>query len=262
MKRLNNDMLACGEKGLPETVSIDGYTWHRRKTFKHDFFACTGLYGRDDSPQKLVLKLGRTQSFLGLPMCWLGRMLCRRERKIIDQLRDIDQLPKLLDTFDNGLAYHYIEGQSLDERPILPDHFFYHLGKLLDAIHRRNICYVDMNKRGNILIGKDHRPYLIDFQISLYLPRHWSGFLKHAFQKEDRYHLLKHKRRFRPDLLKPDEWERLDRKSLSIRIHRAIGGNLRDARRWLLRLLYRKQLLKPDLETLRTPENDHTRFLR
>lgn len=256
-------MLACGRKGLPETIQIVGQTWHRRQTFKHDFFACTGLYGRDDCQQKLVVKLGRTESFLGLPMVWLGKMLRNREQRVIEQLNGIDQIPQLLDTLGKtGLVYRYIEGKSLDERPILPDHFFFSLGKLLESIHDQNVCYMDMNKRGNILIGEDHRPYLIDFQISLYLPRHWSGFLKNAFQREDRYHLLKHKRRFRPDLLKPDEWERLKRKSLIIRIHRAVGGTLRDGRRWLLRILYRKQILNADLETLQTPENDHKRFLR
>ena len=132
----------------------------------------------------------------------------------------------------------------------------------MEAIHDCNVCYVDMNKRGNILLGDDGRPYLIDFQISLYFKRHWSGFIKHAVQREDRYHLLKHKRRFLPKLLTEEEKAVVNDKSWIIRFHRGIGGSLRDIRRALLRWMYRKEIIKPDMDMLRTPENDHQRFMR
>lgn len=263
MERLNNDMRACGAQGLPQTITIDGDVWYLRRTFKHDFFACTGLYGRNDMPQQLVLKLSRTQSFLGMPMTWLGRWLCKREQGIIRQLNGIEQIPEIVGTFGKtGLVYHYIEGKSLDEQPTLPTDFFEQLENLMTDIHDCNVCYVDMNKRGNILLGDNGRPYLIDFQISMYFKRHWSGFIKHAVQREDRYHLLKHKRRFFSQSLTDEEHNILSEKSWIIRTHRTVGGSLRDIRRTLLRWMYRKNILKPDMDVLGTPENDHQRFLQ
>ncbi|MHC4551371.1 MAG: hypothetical protein ACYSUT_01200 [Planctomycetota bacterium] len=262
MERLNNDMRACGVQGLPQSIAIDGETWHLRRTFKHDFFACTGLYGQDDIPKRLVLKLSRTQPFLGLPMTWLGRWLRRREQHIINRLNEIDQIPEIIERFGKtGLVYRYIEGKSLDEQPELPEDFFEQLEGLMTAVHDRNVCYVDMNKRGNILLGTDGRPYLIDFQISLYFKRHWSGFIKHAVQREDRYHLLKHKRRFFPNSLTDEEQKTVSQKSWIIRIHRAVGGSLRNIRRALLKWMYRKHIIEPDIDMLRTPENNHQRFL-
>ncbi len=263
MNRLNNDMRACGQKSLPQMITIGKDVWYHRQTFKHDFFACTGLYGRDDTTRQLVLKMARTQSFLGLPMKWLGRFLCGHEHKIISQLDGIDQIPQSLQSFGKtGLIYEYIEGKSLDEKPSLTSDFFSQLEGLMTDIHNHNVCYVDMNKRGNILVGTDGRPYLIDFQISLYFKRHWSGFIKHAVQREDRYHLLKHKRRFFPKSLTVEEQKIVKGKSWIIRTHRTIGGSLRDLRRALLKWMYRKHILKPDSDTLRTPENDHKRFLQ
>lgn len=263
MKRLNNDMRACGGTGLPTTITIDGVLWHHRQTFKHDFFACTGLYGRDDRPQQVVLKISRQQPFLGMPMRWLGRMLCSHERKVIACLDGCGQIPDVIGPYEaTGLMYHYIAGQSLDEQPTLPEDFFDQLETLMKAIHDRNVCYVDMNKRGNILLGTDGRPHLIDFQISQVFKRHWSGCIKHTLQRVDHYGLLKHKRRFFPDSLTDKEQEIINRKPWTIRVHRIIGGSLRDIRRALLRWMYRKHILKPDTDMLRTPENDHQRFLR
>lgn len=263
MGRLNHDMYACGQKGLPETIYCVQQTWHLQHTFKHDFYACTGLYFCRDTNRRCVLKISRVQPFFGIPTAYIGRFLRNRELKILRRLNGLDQIPNFLGTFGrNGLIYEYIEGKSLDERPPLPDNFFSQLEKLLDKIHDRNVCYMDMNKRGNILIGKDGRPYLIDFQISLFLPgRFWSR-LRQNFQKADRYHLLKHKRKFRPDLLTEDERKRAKQAGRLIGLHRLIGNPFRKVRRAILRFLYRKNILTPRSHTLSTPENDHRRFLQ
>lgn len=264
MKRLNNDMYACGRGGLPEVIYCSGLTWGLERTFKHDFFACTGLYGCRDTGQKCVLKIGRVQSFLGISLAWSGHFLRSRELKILGKLDGIDQVPAVLGTFGrNGLIYEYIEGKSLDEQPALADDFFVLLEGLLDKLHERNVCYMDMNKRGNILVGRDGRPYLIDFQISLFLPgRFWAGLRRH-FQKADRYHLLKHKRRLRGDLLTDSEREQSRRHGTLIGLHRAVIANpFRKVRRAILRFLYRKRILIPPSQEISTPENDPRRFLR
>ena len=254
-------MYACGRAGLPQQINCRGKQWHLETVFKHDFFACTGCYSCKQAQERLVLKIGRLQSFLGIPCAWIGRFLRNREIGILKHLEDIDQFPNIIKLYgQNGLIYNYIEGKTLDEKPSVPDDFFDQLRALLETIHQRNICYMDLNKRGNILVGQDGRPYIIDFQISVFLPAKWCNWLRNAFQKEDFYHLLKHKRKLRPDLLTGQEHTHVKRPSFLIRLHRIIAYPFQKARRLILRLMYRKNILRYDPNSNRSPENDPSRF--
>jgi hypothetical protein len=266
--QLKNALYACGTAGLPTTAFIGGQHWTLRRTFKHDFFAATGLYeSRQEmvqpaaEPNRVVLKVSRVQPFLGLPTAWIGRFLKNREYRLLQRLQTLEQVPRLAGEYGrNGFVYHFIEGQSLDEKPVLPDTFFDELKLLLHRIHQSGICYLDFNKRGNILLGKDQRPYMIDFQISMRLNFPFCKRLRKIMQREDYYHLLKHKRRFRPDLLTESEKALSKHRSLPIRIHRFLTVPLRTLRRQILAVLYRKQILTYDENDERTPENDPARF--
>ena len=95
---------------------------------------------------------------------------------------------------DNAVAHVYVPGHPLDRCDRVPDDFFPRLGRLLAAMHRRNMAYVDLHKRENILVGDDGQPYLIDFQISMVLWRRWPaetevvrGLLT-LLQRSDEYH--------------------------------------------------------------------------
>lgn len=265
-KRLKRDLYACGG-GLPEGLSVGPLRYRHARTFKHDFFAATGYYepvsdaaGQDGAAGRpLVLKINRKQSFLGIPLNWLGRGLQKHELDMLRHLQDVEQVPKVVDCWgSNGFLYEYIEGRSLDERPEIPDSFFDELESLLDRIHEKNVCYIDLNKRGNILVGKDGRPYLIDFQISMLAKRR--GLLCRLLQREDRYHLFKHKRRFRPDLMSDAELKESRRKSFWIHLHRVIAGPFRFVRRRALRWLYEHEHLNMEAEGRVSPENDPRRF--
>jgi hypothetical protein len=256
-------MYACGKDGPPEEITCGGRKWILETLFKHDFFACTARYQCSETNEFAVLKIGRIVSFLGLGLRWLGVRLCKRELKVLKRLQDFDQVPQIIGTFGRtGFLYSYIEGKSLDEKPVLPDDFFDELMKLLGQIHARDICYIDMNKRGNILLGDDYRPHMIDFQISKHIPGKSLAWLREYLQKEDIYHLLKHKRKFRPDLLTDEEKERLEKVSWPIRVHRAVTRPLQYLRRGFLRHLYKKDILRTDSTTERSPENDPSRFLK
>jgi predicted Ser/Thr protein kinase len=256
-------MYACGQAGPPREITCKEQIWRLETLFKHDFFACTARYECAETGELAVLKIGRVVSFLGIPLRWLGRGLCKRELKVLSQLQGIDQVPQIISTFGRtGFLYHYIEGKSLDEKPDLPDSFFDELTELVRRIHTHDVCYVDMNKRGNILLGDDNRPHMIDFQISKYIPGTLSRPIRKYLQKEDIYHLLKHKRKFRPDLLTEDEKQRLAKISWPIRVHRTLTGPLRDLRRAFLRHLYKKDILRTDSTADRSPENNPDRFLK
>ena len=55
---------------MPERITLADGEYAHVRTFKHDFFAATGLY---EGPSGLViLKLGRVARLFGLPMRWRG----------------------------------------------------------------------------------------------------------------------------------------------------------------------------------------------
>lgn len=274
---LGYHLYACGKKGLPAEIQFNGNTYRLNERLKHDFFAATGLYKLNSqphtketqSPAKIILKVTRKQNFLGLPLSWLGSGLCHRELSILRRLKDLDAVPKPLLLYGKtGFIYEYIEGFSLDEDKDLPKDFFDKFLELLKQVHRRNIVYLDMNKRGNILVGSDGRPHLIDFQISLYIGEHFliwprlSARLRAALQREDIYHVYKHKSRLCPELLTPAEHTLSRRISILIRLHRSATRPLQKLRRAFLKFLHSKGLMITEKKARYSRENDPARFGR
>ena len=234
---------------LPDHVACNDQRFEHVQTFKHDFFAATGLYR---GPNGLaVLKMGRQNDFLTVPADWIGALLTRREVRIYSQLQDLPGVPQLIGTVgSNGFLHEYVPGHPLARNEQVPDAFFDELLAMVATLHARDIAYVDLNKRQNVLRGDDDRPYLIDFQISLYLPpvgwrRLWPvRWLLQRFQRADRYHCLKHKRRLRPDLLTEAERAEVERLSIWIRLHRLLSRPLTNLRRRTLKRLSRSETAK------------------
>lgn len=226
--RLAYWMRALGRENLPERVRVNGKTFRHVRTVKHDFVAATGFYAADDGT-KAVLKLGRTAPLFGLPASFVGRWSCGRELRFYRQLADLANVPAVLGTVGRtGFVHAFVDGRPLGpDRPV-PDEFFDQLLALLGQLHARGMAYVDTNKPQNILLGDDGRPHLIDFQISADARTFggaWSPiarWLVRRLQHEDRYHVLKHKRRLRPDELTADERQASERRSWLIRLHRAV----------------------------------------
>lgn len=249
---LRRQLYACGREAVPMQIVCCQNTYRLRRVLKHDFFAATALYelckkGQNagtPSPPKIVLKLSREQHFLGLPLAWLGELLCSHQISVIRRLSHLQGTPHFICRYGKvGLIYQYIEGDSLDGDNELPDNFFDELLELLRRIHGCNIVYLDMNKRDNIILGSDGRPYLIDFQISLHIgertliSRRLSAYLRDTLKKADIYHLFKHKRKLAPESLRPEE-QPLSRPTISlIQLHRLAATPLRKLRRALLKHL-------------------------
>src|SRR5260221_10184923 len=75
--RTLHTLRALGKSDLPESFTLNNLTYRHEKTIKHDFFAATGFY-LSPTGDRVVLKVGRTHEYAGLPLCWLGRWLCDR----------------------------------------------------------------------------------------------------------------------------------------------------------------------------------------
>ena len=218
---------ALGRADLPAHFTLDNVTYQHERTIKHDFFAATGFY-LAPANQRVVLKVGRTHDYAGLPLLWLGKWLCDRETRFYQACADLPNIPKLLGRVGKtGFVHAYVEGRPLSKDHPIPDDFFDQLFALLRELHRRDIAYVDTNKPQNILQGDDGRPHLIDFQISFGLQDFGNNPLTRALlgrlQKEDLYHTLKHKRKLRPDLMTDGEKASAKRVSWFIKTHRLIA---------------------------------------
>jgi hypothetical protein len=230
---------ALGRGELPITISIAGRGYRRVAIIKHDFYAATGFY-EDGDGTRVVLKMGRTEPFMGVPMGWLGAWLCRREMRFYRKLADVAAVPRLMGQVgENGLVHAYVPGRPLGKEGAVPDGFFDELLELVAELHRREIAYVDTNKASNILLGEDGRPHLIDFQISYDVRGLGNNLVNRAIlrrlQREDVYHLLKHKKRLRPDLLSDQQRRIVEHKSWAIRVHRFVTRPYFVIRRWWLR---------------------------
>ena len=239
---------ALGSAHPPAWIEIASRRYDCREILKHDSWACTVLY--EGPAGRVACKLNRQQPIFGLPMKWCGRWLARRERRMLQRLVDVPEIPE--DAGDvtvdgvplpHAAAHEFLEGHPLAQGERVGDGFFPRMVEMLKVIHARDIAIVDLNKRENIIVGLDGRPHLIDFQISFILPDGWPGLrlpmraLLRVLQRADVYHLYKHFAKLRPDQLGPEQTQRLTRRPWAIRAWRCISGPFQFFRRRLLILI-------------------------
>jgi len=243
----------------PPNVDVGTGRYRLVRVFKHDFYAATCLYeaSAPAAAPKVVVKFGRMQSFCGLPMGWIGRLMRRREEAIYQALAGVRGVPRWVGQLgENGYAIEYIEGRPLDHVESPPPGFFDALKELFDAIHARGVAYCDANKRSNILVGPGGRPFLVDYQLAIRrrddLPWPISRLVARAVDyvmRTDLYHLYKHKRKLCPGELSEQE-EALSRRRRGLHLlHRKLTKPYRALRRGFLRKQYQEgRLISPTAE--------------
>ncbi len=236
---------ALGRNEPPLEIEVDGAQFRRQEILKHDSWAATALYASDSG--SIVCKFNRLESIGGLPMRLLGHCLARREAAMLARLHDLPNVPELCGPvisqgrrLPNAVAHEFIPGHPLGEHERVNDLFFARLQRLIRALHERDVAYVDLHKRENIIVGHDSQPYLVDFQISVALPRRWPGnsppvrAVLRMLQQSDEYHLEKHFARCRPELCGKQFWDVGENPPWWIALHRLVGTPFRRWRRWLL----------------------------
>lgn len=233
---------ALGNCDPPEHVEIDGKSYRLERIVKHDSWAATAFYVGAD--KRVVCKFNRQQPIGPISMRWLGLRLAAREAHALRRLAGLPGIPIVLGAVRAGgkalthaVAHDFIPGRPLGRHDRVSADAFEALAQLLAEIHRRNVAYVDLHKRENILVGDDGRLYLLDFQISFCVKNKWPAnslmvrALLWVLQRSDSYHLAKHIARCSPD---PGRAERELNRPWWIRVHRCIARPFRSCRRWLL----------------------------
>ncbi|MEM6334834.1 MAG: hypothetical protein AAF823_15995 [Planctomycetota bacterium] len=248
---------AMGRLDPPTRVEVGGRPYTRVTLYKHDAWAATCQFAAEDDPDaRAIVKFSR-RSWLGpIPMGWVGRGLTRRETRLLHRLADVQGVPDDLGpvawtrpghaapTPDPATAARvFLDGDTLKayrETHRVSDTFFEELDAIVAALHDADVAYVDMDKSDNVIVGTDGRPKLIDFQIHFAIPRRLPlgkltlGWLLRTLQRSDRYHLMKHKLRTRPDLYPGGEAELDALRPPAVRLWRRLSKGPQRLRRALL----------------------------
>lgn len=198
---------ALGPADPPSDISIGGAPFRLLECLKHDSWAATAVYV-DQSGRKAACKFNRSHPLpCGLPGRALGTWLAGREERVMRDMSNFVGFPRAAGavtasgkTLANAVAHWWIEGEPFRPDLKVNDEFFPRLCRMLSVFHATGRAYVDMSKWGNILVGADGAPALLDYQIHLnasggVAPR----WLLRQLQKGDWFYLWRHWRRCRPD---------------------------------------------------------------
>ncbi len=138
----------------------------------------------------------------------LGFWLIRKEWKIYSKLKGIKGIPKPIEKIDRlAFVIEFITGRPIERGENLSSLFFSDLMRILKEIHRRGVVHLDLRHKGNILVGENGEPFLIDFNSSFSF-REGGIFYRYFFpllRWVDYGGLLKLKERVSPSSMTPEE---------------------------------------------------------
>lgn len=199
---------ALGPADPPASVTIGGMPCDLAAVLKYDSWAATAVYVGGGGA-RFACKFNRSHPLpAGIPAAWIGRALAGREERVLRMMHGEPGFPRWAGEVEvdgvawpHAVSHHWIEGEPFHPfESRVGDGFFPELQVMLSALHAKGIAYVDMSKWGNILVGADGHPYLLDYQI------HWQGgpgrlsrTVLRWLQAGDVYYLRRHWRRCRPD---------------------------------------------------------------
>ncbi len=170
----------------------------------------------------------------------IGPILIRREMGALRRLLGVDGVPRLVGRIDrHALAMEHISGRSLDtvEPGALDDGFYQRLQEVIDAMHSRGVAHCDLRSRGNVMLGDDDRPYIVDFAACVFRGRGLNPLIRWVFGHfvlADRNAVLLVKQRMSPELLTDEDRSLLARELPFERPAKFIGESVRRLTRRLL----------------------------
>jgi serine/threonine protein kinase len=169
----------------------------------------------------------------------VGPILVRRERGALARLRAVEGVPQFIETIDRyAIAVEHVDGRSLgDVRELVPERFFDRLAEVVERVHERGVAHCDLRNLGNVIVASDGEPHIIDFAGCVIRGRGWNPFINFLFRQfalADRYAVLILKRKHAPDLLRPEELDRIEASLPYERIAIRVGTGLRKLAKRLL----------------------------
>ena len=97
----------------------------------------------------------------------LGRYFIFTEARSLKRLKDIPSFPVNATVISPyTLAYDYIEGKILAhyKNQKLEKEFFLRLEEIVHKMHNNRLAHMDLRCYGNVIVGIDRNPYVIDLQ--------------------------------------------------------------------------------------------------
>ena len=143
----------------------------------------------------------------------VGRFLLGREVRALRRLEGLPGIPSQAFRVDAlSMAARFVPGRALADTPDGPfaTEFLLSLEALLRQVHARGLVHLDTRGGGNLLIGPDGTPGIIDFQAALstrWMPRALRGW----FEGMDLSGIYKKWQRWQPDTLGEERQALLDR---------------------------------------------------
>jgi len=225
----------------PETLQIKGRDYVLQRILKEDFFSVNGLYV-SEGQKPYVLKISDFRFIGGTLLRPFAIFMSRHEHKMYSLVQDLQGIPEIGGRFGSrGFLHEFVEGITLvdvEEKGLsVPEGFFDELLDIVQEMHRRGLIFMDLNKYGNIILGEDGHPHLIDFQISVLFRSY--GFPLGRFKRrlfstlaqEDIYHVFKHKKNRAPEQMRPNEFELATRSKANERMTKFLGRPYRKLKR-------------------------------
>jgi RIO-like serine/threonine protein kinase len=156
----------------------------------------------------------------------VARALLCREARALGTLAGLPGVARVLARSEGGdvLVRSFLPGTPLSLARALPRDFFERLEELVRALHERGVCHNDLHKEGNVLVGDDGYPCLVDFQLASVHARRGRTFAVRA--REDLRHVWKHRSHYLSALGEPDPLAVPPRRSAVAEAWRRLGKPL------------------------------------
>ena len=164
----------------------------------------------------------------------IGPILIRREYGALQKLIGVKGIPQLKFKIDKcAIAMEHIDHKTLSMFPedAVGNEFYAKLAKVVENIHSRGVAHCDLRSRGNVLVGENGEPYVVDFAACVYLGRGINPFTKwlfNQFVEADKNAVIRLKSKFSPGHLTEDEKAEISHPMPLEKQARAIGGFVRN----------------------------------
>jgi len=165
----------------------------------------------------------------------VGRFLVRREVKAYKKLKHLKGVPTLYRVIGGlALVIEEIPGTDLGKIKIgnqIPEGFFDALKDLVENYHERGLAHCDLKRAGNILLGHDGQPYIIDWAAVIFRSEFRLfpfNSIYRRFVQDDYDAITKRKLYYSPELVSEDEKMKYYHRSWPEKRLRALRDGLRE----------------------------------